>query len=222
MRERVFILSPAWCSGERTRIIMRHEATFDLARRLREPEGAPLGEVFAFLSGLYFRGKLAYATRFARPPAGLRGGVFVVTSCQGLVPPDEHIDIAALRAFAEVPIAVSEPRYSEPLVRDLEALKVRAPEADVVLLGSIATDKYVVPLQRAFGDRITVPAEFAGRGDMSRGGLLLRCVEDAHELTYVPITHTGRHGPRPERVTPRAGILGRAIKRAGGSGPTEP
>ena len=214
MRDRFFILSPASTSGERARIVMRDEARFDLALRLRSPSGAPLGEVFSFLSGLYFRGKLTYATAFSRPPAGLPAGVFVITPCQGLVPPGQHVDLVALRRFAEVPIATTEPRYRTPLLRDLNWLAGLAPEADVVLLGSIATDKYVEPLQAVFGDRVLLPADFAGRGDMSRGGLLLRCVEEGRELVYVPVRGAVRHGPRPQRLEPRVGILKRAVEKA--------
>src|SRR5438093_629722 len=61
---RLFLLSPASASGRRAEILLRDQAQFDLARRLRSAEGVPLGDVFSFLSGLYFRGKLAYATRF--------------------------------------------------------------------------------------------------------------------------------------------------------------
>jgi hypothetical protein len=218
VRDRIFILSPASTGGERARILMRDEARFDLALRLRSPSGAPLGEVFSFLSGLYFRGKLTYATAFARPPAGLPAGAFVVTPCQGLVPPDQLVDLAGLRRFASVPIATTEPRYRTPLLRDLTWLAGVAPEADIVLLGSIATDKYVEPLQAVFGERVLLPADFAGRGDMSRGGLLLRCVEEGRELTYVPVAGAVRHGPRPQRLPPRAGILKRAIDRARRSG----
>jgi hypothetical protein len=214
VRDRIFILSPASSSGERARIVMRDEARFDLALRLRSPSGAPLGEVFSFLSGLYFRGKLTYATAFAHPPAGLPTGVFVVTPCQGLVPPEQHVDLAGLRRFAQVPISTAEPRYRTPLLRDLHWLAGTAPEADIVLLGSIATDKYVEPLQAVFGDRVLLPADFAGRGDMSRGGLLLRCVEEGRELAYVPVAGAVRHGPRPQRLEPRAGILKRALERA--------
>lgn len=221
MRDRIFILSPASSSGERARILMRDEARFDLAQRLRSPSGASLGEVFSFLSGLYFRGKLTYATAFARPPAGLPAGVFVVTPCQGLVPPEQRVDLASLRRFAQVPISTTEPRYRTPLMRDLSWLAGQAPEADIVLLGSIATDKYVEPLRAVFGDRVLLPADFAGRGDMSRGGLLLRCVEEGRELTYVPVAGAVRHGPRPERLTPRAGILKRAMARARGTGSDE-
>jgi hypothetical protein len=214
MSGRLFILSPASSSGERARIVMRPEATFDLAQRLRGPGGAPLGEVFSFLSGLYFRGKLTYATAFARPTGALPQAVFVVTPCQGLVPPEQRVDLATLERFKGVPIAAREPRYREPLLRDLEWLAAQAPGAEVVLLGSIATDKYLEPLTTVFGDRVVVPEDFAGRGDMSRGGLLLRCVESGQELAYTPAARAVRHGPRPARLEPRTGILKRALERA--------
>jgi hypothetical protein len=82
MTARVFVLSPASCGGERAQFVFDEHARFDLARRLRTRDGAPLGEVMSFLSGLYFRGKLAYALRFACPPMGVPG-VFVITPCQG-------------------------------------------------------------------------------------------------------------------------------------------
>jgi hypothetical protein len=206
---RVFLLSPASTSGRRAQILRRREARFDLARRVRDG-GAPIGEVFSFLSGLYFRGKLTYATAFAPP-----GGVFVITSSDGLVPPDRVVGHSDLERFASVPIAAGEPRYRAPLLRDLGALAETAPDTEVVLLGSIATDKYVEPLRTAFGDRLRFPSEFAGRGDMSRGGLLLRCVEESRELAYATIDAGPRHGARPERLTPKPGILARATARRG-------
>ena len=51
-------------------MLMRNTAEFDLARRLRGPNRVTIGEVFTFLSGLYFRGKIAYANAFARPARG--------------------------------------------------------------------------------------------------------------------------------------------------------
>jgi hypothetical protein len=213
LTERIFLLSPASTGGERARIVFNPEARFDLAQRLRTPEGAMLGEVFAFLSGLYFRGKLQYALTFARPPEGL-DGVLVITPSRGLRPPWERTTLDALRRFAEVPIDLRQPRYTKPLLRDTRALAAALaphPRAEVVLLGSIASGKYVELLSAALGDRLRFPSDFVGRGDMSRGGLLLRCVAAGRELDYVPVAGATRHGPRPPRLAPQPGILGRAL-----------
>jgi len=76
-------------------------------------------------------------------------------------------------------------------------------ECEVVLLGSIATNKYVEILERSLGDRLLFPAEFVGRGDMSRGGLLLRAVEAGEELAYRPVRGAERHGARPPKLPPK-------------------
>jgi hypothetical protein len=68
------------------------------------------------------------------------------------------------------------------------------------LLGSIATGKYSDLLLDIFGDRLLFPTEFVGRGDMSRGGLLLRCVREERELAYQPVIGAVRHGKRPPRL----------------------
>ncbi|MFY9551581.1 MAG: hypothetical protein WAU32_10550, partial [Thermoanaerobaculia bacterium] len=134
---RVFFLSPASSSGERAAMLLREQAQFELARRLRSREGVPLGAVFAFLSGLYFRGKLAYATRFAP------GSVFIITPCAGLVSPETPVRRQDLLRYARVAISASEPAYRRPLTRDVRELARHAGgKATAVLLGSIATDKY--------------------------------------------------------------------------------
>jgi hypothetical protein len=197
---RIFLLSPAHCGGRRARLLLSEQARFDLARRLRSPEGAPLGELFAFLSGLYFRGKLAYAQRFARPPAGCPGA-FVITPSEGLRPVDDPVSLGRLQAFAEVAIDAAEARYREPLRRDARWLAGAAGRSEVILLGSLATRKYLDVLIEAFGDQLRVPAAFVGRGDMSRGGLMLRCVAVGQELDYIPITGV-LSGPPPPRLAP--------------------
>jgi hypothetical protein len=203
----VFLLSPASTHGERARILFREQARFDLALQLRTPEGARLGDVFSFLSGLYFRGKLTYARVFARPPAG-GPGVLVITPSEGLRSPDVLVTLDRLRGYSQVPIELSEKRYLQPLERDAKALfQLIGPECDVVLLGSVATGKYVEPLTEVFGRRLLFPTDFVGRGDMSRGGLLLRATADQRELGYGPIAGAVRHGARPEKLTPRPGIL---------------
>ncbi|MGH7531144.1 MAG: hypothetical protein ACREMN_12230, partial [Gemmatimonadales bacterium] len=125
----------------------------------------------------------------------------VITPGRGLVPADRPIRTTDLRAMAEVPIDANEPRYREPLVRDAAALsQAIGPAGRAVLLGSIATDKYVAPLLEVFGERLLFPADFVGRGDMSRGGLMLRCARAGTPLAYVPVRGAVRNGTRPPRL----------------------
>jgi hypothetical protein len=205
-RGRIFLLSPANSSGNRGRMVMSERATFPLAARLRR-EGAPIGEVFSFLSGLYFRGKLAYALTFAAPPnpqSPLSGGVFVITPSAGLRTADTIITAEAMRAFAAVDVSLADPRYRVPLEQSARALAEEIGDAcEVVLLGSIASPKYVDVLLKIFGDRLLFPIDFVGRGDMSRGGLMLRCAAAREELTYVPVAGAVRHGPRPAKLDPK-------------------
>jgi hypothetical protein len=198
---RIFLLSPAWCGGERAKLVFNPSASFSLAVRLRE-SSVPVGELFAFLSGLYFRGKLAYARAFARAPRGAPG-VLVITPTRGLVEPDTPVTLDDMREFAEVDIAAENERFRAPLDRDVRALAAVARRAPAILLGSIATDKYVGVLESAFGARLHFPEEFVGRGDMSRGGLLLRSVREARELAYVPVAGAVRRGARPPKLVPR-------------------
>jgi hypothetical protein len=201
-RYRIFLLSPANAGGERAAMLFRPGAAFDLALRLRGL-GAPLGEAFAFISGLYFRGKLAYAQAFAAPPPGLPGA-FVITSGLGLVPPETIVTLDHLRQIASVPIDADEPRYREPLERGCRTLvELAGDDCDFVLLGSVATVKYLAPMVGVFGDRLFFPEEFIGRGDMSRGGLMLRCARAGQELTYGTLGTGTRHGPRPPKLPKR-------------------
>ncbi len=124
----------------------------------------------------------------------------MITAGAGLVPPDVRVTAAELRAFATIPIDPRDPRYRAPLERDVAALARAAPRAEVVLLGSVASGKYVDVLLGALGDRLVFPDAFVGRGDMSRGGLMLRCVRAGQELTYVPVAGALRSGPRPPRL----------------------
>lgn len=202
-RNRIFLLSPAYAGGERARMILSERARFDLARRLRSRQGATLGEVFVFLSGLYFRGKIAYANAFARTANGICG-VQVITPTRGLVDSTTKISLEDLREFAEVDIHEDDPRYRAPLARDARRLaKKLSAECEVVLLGSIATGKYVEVLLENFQKRLLFPADFVGRGDMSRGGLLLRCAVDKTELSYIPVMGAVRSGKRPPKLEPR-------------------
>ena len=199
---RLFLLSPASTSGRRAQLLFNEQAGFALAVAMRGG-GAALGEVFSFLSGLYFRGKLAYARAFARAPRQIPS-VLVITPDRGLVSPDLRVTLADLRAFSQSPIDLANERYRSALERDARAIDDTVKgEVEVVLLGSIATGKYVDVLLDVFGERLLFPQEFVGRGDMSRGGLLLRCVEEHTELTYIPVAGAIRKGTRPPRLRPR-------------------
>jgi hypothetical protein len=201
---RVFLLSPAHCGGLRARVLLNPGARFDLARRLRGPDGATLGEAFSFMSGLYFRGKLAYARAFADPAR-----ILVITPSEGLQRADRVVDAARLEQYAAVDIHHADPRYREPLVRDLQMLRRILPvDAQVVLLGSVASDKYVVPMLEVLGEQLVFPRDFVGRGDMSRGGLMLRSAAAGQELPYVAVAGALRRGPRPPRLAPRRSRAG--------------
>jgi hypothetical protein len=191
----------------RAKIVSSPTAEFPLARQMRSAAGAPLGDVFSFVSGLYFRGKLAYARRFAAPPDPaeplLAGGVLVITPNAGLRAADTPVTLESFRSFARASIDLANRAYREPIEQAARALRaVIGGECEVVLLGSIASGKYVEVLLPIFGDALVFPPSFVGRGDMSRGGLMLRCVDAGLELEYAPIAGAVRHGQRPPRLAP--------------------
>ena len=209
---RIFLLSPANCSGPRAQMLLSERARFDVAARLRGESGVALGEAFAFISGLYFRGKLAYALEFANPPEPdlplTASGALVITPNAGLRPVETAVTLEALRKFATVDIAADDPKYRMPLLSSARTLAEEiGPECEVVLLGSIASAKYVDVLLEVFADRLLFPVDFVGRGDMSRGGLLLRSVRSGEELAYAPVQGAVRHGPRPPRLPKVPGIM---------------
>ena len=200
-RSRIFLLSPANIAGIHARYVLGPNAASELACKLRG-DGVSLGELFTFVSSLYFRGKLAYARTFAAPPPNVAGSL-VITASGGLLAPETIMTLARLREISGTDIDARNENYLAPLVRDCQKLCQAAGDScDVVLLGSVATPKYVKPLLEIFGNRLLFPAEFAGRGDMSRGGLLLRCVAAGEELAYVPVLNGSRHGPKPAKLAP--------------------
>jgi hypothetical protein len=206
--QRVFVLSPARLDGIRARALLAPKSPparwSPLVRALRTREGVPIGDVFRFLSGLYFRGKITYASRFAvgpPPPSWAAGGVFVITANRGLLPVESRVCLEHLEAFAETDIHQDEERFVGPLVRDAGLLRdALEPSAQVVLLGSVARAKYTEPLLSIFEERLLFPEAFVGRGDMSRGGLLLRAEASRAELAYVPVKGASVHGARPPKL----------------------
>jgi hypothetical protein len=210
MRSRLFLLSPANCSGPKAQQLMSSRSVGELAVRLRE-QGAAIGDVFSFVSALYFRGKLTYARAFARPPLSgwpgdaplSAGGTLIITSSAGLRAPETPVTIEALRRFADENVDATNAAYRRPLVASAEALaREIGPDCDVVLLGSIASAKYVDVLLDVFGSRLLFPRDFVGRGDMSRGGLMLRSAAAGVELEYQPVAGAIRRGPRPPKLAP--------------------
>ena len=177
-----------------------------------------LGEAFTFMSGLYFRGKIGYAEAFGRhtPPA------LVITPTRGLLPPETPVTAALLREFARVDVDVEDERYRRPLVRSVKQLaRALPPDARVVLLGSIATGKYVDILSSELGPRLHFPLDFVGRGDMSRGGLMLRSVAARTELSYATLGEgIARHGTRPPKLPPPAAACLSASRRATSKSPS--
>jgi hypothetical protein len=201
--KRIFLLSPAFAGGRRAQMILSERAQFELAKQLRSKHGATIAEVFTFLSGLYFRGKIAYANAFARSMNG-DCAVFVITPTRGLVDARSTITLSDLREFAAVDIDESNPRYRKPLEKTVGQLaKTLERDCDIVLLGSIATGKYVDVFLRHFKERLRFPADFVGRGDMSRGGLMLRCAADRQELRYISVGGAVLNGKRPPKLAPR-------------------
>ncbi len=199
---RIFLLSPAWLGGKRAGLLLRRGARFDLALRIQD-QCAPLGEVMSFVSGLYFRGKLAYARAFASPPRGAVGALVILPQ-GGLAPVDQPVTRDQLEQQGARDIDASDPVYRDGLLAAARLVaQLLEPGGQAVLLGSIATDRYCAPLLEALGARLHFPAAFVGRGDNSRGGLMLRAARSGDELDYIPVAGATRNGPRPPRLPQR-------------------
>lgn len=185
IRTRIFLLSPANASGVNGQRLLGASGESDLALRLRG-SGAPLGEVYRFISRLYFRGKLDYAEKFQNPPRGI-AGVQIITGA-GLMLPETVIALSDLRRISSTAIDIKNSHYRRPLDSDLLRLReVVGNETDVILLGSVATSKYITPITEVFRERLLFPKDFLGRGDMSRGSMLLGCCAQGLELEYLPV-----------------------------------
>lgn len=197
--QRIFLLSPAKAGGPRYSMLLRERADFDLARKLQGGL-ATIGEVYSFISGLYFRGKMTYVDAFSAAPQGLPPSL-VMAPGLGLIPPETVVSIDQLRAIADVSVADNNPDFRRPLRAAAKSLDERAgKDCSYVLLGSVASAKYTTPLLEVFAERLLFPADFVGRGDMSRGGLMLRHARSRVELPYIPVQGAHLHGARPARL----------------------
>ncbi len=183
----VYLISPADCSGHRAALLLKGGGNREIAAGLRSRAGVPIGNLFSFVSGSYFRGKLLYAKAFATSSAS-GGGVYVIVPGRGLGVPEAHIRLADLREIAAVPVHRDVDRYVKPLLKDAKRLARRLSKHDaVVFLGSIASDKYTSVLHTAFENLLHVPRAFIGRGSLSRGSLLLRAAKAGQRLAYVRV-----------------------------------
>ena len=193
MSAKIFLLSPANTSGLRAKQLISPNANFDAARLYRSPEGVPISIAFAFMSALYFRGKITYALHFADPTPD---GVFIIAPGFGLVPYDWRITEERMKVMSKTDVDVRVRKYRKPLERDAAALgNAIGADAEVMLLGSVASGKYVDILLPLLGHRLRFPAAFAGMGDMARGGLLLRAVRANRELEYTTLDAPRHRGP---------------------------
>ena len=184
----VFLLSPANLTGLRAKQLISPRANFEAAQLYRSPGGVPIAVAFAFMSALYFRGKIAYANTFAGT-----GDIHVIAPGFGFVPPNWSITPDRMKILQRTEVDARKRNYRQPLERDARALAAKIDDdTQVILLGSVASGKYVDILLPIFRERLKFPAAFAGLGDMSRGGLMLRAARAKRELEYVSLD-TPRH-----------------------------
>jgi hypothetical protein len=199
---RIFLLSPAKAGGRRYSILTSEQANFELALKFRAGS-ATLGEIYSFISGLYFRGKIAYAAAFGTVP-GQSSNAFVIVPGLGLLPPETVFNPEQLRATAQIDVDENNPVHHDALLAAAGSLdRATGHHCSFVLLGSVASAKYTTALLAVLDDRLLFPAEFVGRGDMSRGGVMLRSAASGQELTYIPVSGAQLRGPRPARLNPK-------------------
>jgi hypothetical protein len=198
----IFLLSPANAGGRRYAILTNDKANFELALKFRAGS-ATLGEIHSFISGLYFRGKMAYAAAFGKT-AEQGSSAFVIVPGLGLLPPETVFSPEQLRAVAQIEVDEDNPVHHDALLAAVASLdSATRQQRTFVLLGSVASAKYTKALLTVLEQRLLFPAEFVGRGDMSRGGIMLRSAASGQELTYIPVIGAQLRGPRPTRLNPK-------------------
>lgn len=189
----VFLLSPANLSGTRARQMISPRAMSAAGIAYRSQDGVRIADAFTFMSALYFRGKHAYVRAFAAPHPRIGETAYVIAPGYGLVTLDWRLDQEKMKKLARTKIDVRSRAYTAPLRRACRELESKLePEDIVVLLGSVASGKYVDVLEPIFGARLRFPRIFAGMGDMQRGSVMLKAAAAKRELEYVDLTHA-RH-----------------------------
>ncbi len=154
-RHRIFLLSPANARESEGQRLLHSTAPSELAVRLRQ-SGVRLGDVYQHISSLYFRGKLSTHQVSAIPLSRLRACRYITGT--GLMLPETLIRFDEFRQLSAISIDASNERYRQSLIADLMRLREMAGvHVDIILLGSIATSKYVDPIANVFGERVLVP-----------------------------------------------------------------
>jgi len=190
----ILLLSPANVSGTRARQMISPRAMSAAGLAYRSPGGVTIANAFTFMSALYFRGKHAYARAFATEDPRIGTTAFVIAPGFGLVPLDWRLDQERMKKLARTKIDVRSRSYTMSLQKSCRELEARlAPDDTVVLLGSVASGKYVDVLEPVFGGRLRFPRIFAGMGDMKRGSVMLKAAASGVALEYVDLSHR-RHG----------------------------
>lgn len=198
---RIFLLSPAKAGGRRYSILTSDKASFELALKF-QAGSATIGEIYSFISGLYFRGKIAYAAAFGGGPD--HSNALVIVPGLGLLPPETVFSPEQLRATAHIDVDEDNPIHHDTLLAAAVSLDLATgSQCSFVLLGSVASAKYTSALLKVLDQRLLFPAEFVGRGDMSRGGIMLRRAASGEELTYIRVSGSQLRGPRPARLDPK-------------------
>jgi hypothetical protein len=178
VKKKIFLLSPANASGKRAGYLTSGKSS--LSTEFRSTEGCALSEAYAFMSSLYFRGKLAYSQKYGDQS-------FIITPGFGLVSLDWKLTASRFSQIRETQVSAKSPVYVDPFRRDAE--KIAALDSQIILLGSIATGKYLDVLKPIFGSNLFYPEKFKSLGDMSRGAMMLNSCREGVELDYVSVDY---------------------------------
>jgi hypothetical protein len=128
----------------------------------------------------------------------------VIVPGLGLLPPETVFSPEQLQATAQIEVDADNPAHHEALLEAAASVdRATCHQCSFVLLGSVASAKYTTALLKVLDQRLLFPAEFVGRGDLSRGGIMLRSAASRQELSYIPVSGAQLRGPRPARLNPK-------------------
>jgi len=156
--------------------------------------------------------------RFAAPPepdnAIVGCGVHIITPNAGLRSPDTYVTRRAIRAFATTDVDPDNASYRRPLETSARALALEVgPDCDVVLLGSVASPKYVSVLLDIFGDRLRFLFEPSLSHSSNQGGHHDKIADDRHDEGNGSDVAEQRDGRKAARQ--RRGEGGPPVARSG-------